>query len=91
VVAELADGSLPDESTIACGTCAARSQTCKRTGFNANCDYCSKGGQVCTFNRTPKGFHYILEALRPLMDLSSGGMSSTPFLSVLILTFSYFS
>ncbi|KAJ7318051.1 hypothetical protein DFH08DRAFT_820073 [Mycena albidolilacea] len=74
-VAELSNGSLPDESTIACGTCAACGRTCKHTGFNANCDYCAKGGQVCTFNRTPESFHSILESLRPLMDLSGGALA----------------
>jgi hypothetical protein len=87
MVAKLADGSLPDESTIACGTCAVHGRTCQRTGFNTNCDYCSKGGQVCMFNRTPEGFHRILESLRPLMDLSGGGMLFTSLLSVLLLTF----
>jgi hypothetical protein len=56
----------------------AHGRICKRKGFNVNCNYCSKS------------FHSILESLRPLMDLSGGDMSSTPFLSVLILTFHIF-
>ncbi|KAJ7861671.1 hypothetical protein B0H14DRAFT_3445142 [Mycena olivaceomarginata] len=36
----------------------------------------SRGGQVCTFTRSPEGFHQILESLRPLMDLSGGVVMS---------------
>ncbi|KAJ7343708.1 hypothetical protein DFH08DRAFT_810266 [Mycena albidolilacea] len=75
-VAELTDGSLPDENTIACGTCAARGRTCERNSLNSACDYCARGGQVCTFTRSPEGFHQILESLRPLMDLSGGALAS---------------
>ncbi|KAJ7817379.1 hypothetical protein B0H14DRAFT_3474701 [Mycena olivaceomarginata] len=75
-VAELTDGSLPDENTIACGTCAARGRTCERKSLNSACDYCARGGQVCTFTRSPEGFHQILESLRPLMDLSGGVVMS---------------
>ncbi|KAJ7824017.1 hypothetical protein B0H14DRAFT_3469631 [Mycena olivaceomarginata] len=75
-VAELTDGSLPDENTIACGTCAARGRTCERKSLNSACDYCARGGQVCTFTRSPEGFHQILESLRPLMDLSGGALAS---------------
>ncbi|KAJ7824995.1 hypothetical protein B0H14DRAFT_3468907, partial [Mycena olivaceomarginata] len=75
-VAELTDGSLPDENTIACGTCAARGRTCERNSLNSACDYCARGGQVCTFTRSPAGFHQILESLRPLMDLSGGALAS---------------
>ncbi|KAJ7788902.1 hypothetical protein B0H14DRAFT_3503657 [Mycena olivaceomarginata] len=39
---------------VACG------RTCKRTGFNTNCDYCAKEGQ----------------SLRPLMDLSGSALAS---------------
>jgi hypothetical protein len=89
-VAELTDGSLPDENTIACGTCAARGRTCERKSLNSACDYCARGGQVCTFTRSPEGFHQILESLRPLMDLSGGGMFSSPrfFPSLTFLLFS---
>ncbi|KAJ7654900.1 hypothetical protein B0H14DRAFT_3540763, partial [Mycena olivaceomarginata] len=45
-VAELTDGSLPDENTIACGTCAARGRTCEHKSLNSACDYCARGGQV---------------------------------------------
>ncbi|KAJ7328915.1 hypothetical protein DFH08DRAFT_967300 [Mycena albidolilacea] len=75
-VAELTDGSLRDENTIACGTCTARGRTCERHSLDAACDYCARGGQVCTFNRTPESFHSILESLRLLMDLSGGALAS---------------
>ncbi|KAJ7871816.1 hypothetical protein B0H14DRAFT_3439252 [Mycena olivaceomarginata] len=75
-VEELTDGSLPDENTIACGTYAARSRTCEHQGLDSACDYCSRGGQVCTFTPTPEGFHRILESLRPLVDLSGGALAS---------------
>ncbi|KAJ7788600.1 hypothetical protein B0H14DRAFT_3503997 [Mycena olivaceomarginata] len=75
-VAELTAGSLPDESTIACGTCAARGRTCEHQNLDAACNYCARGGQVCTFTCSPEGFHQILESLRPLMDLSGGALAS---------------